>query len=184
MNLRSQRYLIAVSVETMPSLARFDIVHDPGGIRTDELYLARVFTVNAVDGTSRSVAVLDSLCAGNEPCAVLEGDCLTVILFNRILRIRLSDGALLECVDCPNWGGLNEIHEIPDGYIIWGEGNVFRYDRGLNRIWEFTGRDILVSPDNRKHLWIEDNRIHCRDFLGWHYVLDFEGNLICEFYEE
>ena len=184
MILQNETYTALCEVLTQPSLDGFDIVHNTEATDTTDFYMARTFDIQRKDGHSIKIALLDRLCSGGEHYAVPEGNTLTVILFAAIVRIDLDTGAILQREPCENMGGLNEIHEIPDGDIIWGEGNIFRYDRGLNRRWEFTGRDILVSPDNRKHLWIEDNRIHCRDFLGWHYVLDFEGNLICEFYEE
>ncbi len=84
---------------------------------------------------------------------------------------------------CDNIGGLFEIHAIEGGYIIWGESDIFRYDLQLNRIWHFTGRDMLVSRTKDKHFWIDDGLIHCRDFEGWHYVFDFNGKLIDDFRE-
>ncbi|MBQ7871390.1 MAG: hypothetical protein IJ357_04540 [Oscillospiraceae bacterium] len=80
-------------------------------------------------------------------------------------------------------GCLFEIHSIEEGYLIRGEGDIFRYDLSLNPIWHFMGRDILVSLHSNKHFWFEQNEIHCRDFLGWHYVLDFNGKLLREFKE-
>ena len=183
MHLQNQRYTVTAHVETMPSLAQFDIVHNPNHTNTDDFYNAQVFRVESIDAAARTIALLDLLCAGYEPFAVLEMDCLTVILFDSIVRINLSTGLITEMIECDNMGGLHEIHAIPDGYIIWGEGDIFRYDLQLNRKWHFMGRDILVSLDKDKHFWIKDDLIHCRDFLGWHYVLDFDGNLLHNFQE-
>lgn len=44
-------------------------------------------------------------------------------------------------------------------------------------------RDILVSLYDNRHFWIEDKLIRCRDFLGWHYVLDYNGKLLRDFKE-
>lgn len=90
---------------------------------------------------------------------------------------------IAQFVTCDNVGGLYEIHPIEGGYIIWGEMDIFRYDFQLNRIWHFMGRDILVSLTKDKRFWIDDGSIHCRDFQGWHYVLDFNGKLIDDFRE-
>ena len=111
---------------------------------------------------------------------VLEGNCLTQILFDEIRQLDVKTGKVLRKVECPNVGGLFEILSIEDGYIIHGELELFRYDKQLNRIWGFSGRDIFATADGRKAFWLEENAIHCRDWLGWHYVLDIDGNLLYE----
>ena len=73
-----------------------------------------------------------------------------------------------------------DICSVDDAYIIHGELELFRYDKQLNRIWEFSGRDIFATIDDEKFFWLEGNTIHCRDWLGWHYVLDLDGNLLSE----
>lgn len=183
MYLQNQRYSITAHVETMPSLTQFDIIHNPKNTNTGDFYMAHIFRVESTDAAPRTIAVLDLLCAGYEPFAVLEEDCLTVILFDSIARIKLPTGMIEEIKDCDNWGGLHEIHMIADGYIIWGEGDIFRYDRMLNQVWHFMGRDILVSLEADQHFWIEDDLIHCRDFLGYRYTLDLNGNLLQQFQE-
>ena len=116
--------------------------------------------------------------------AVIVGDNLTQILFDEIRQIDIKTGKVLQKVECPNVGGLFEIYSIEDGYIIHGELELFRYDKQLNRIWDFSGRDIFATVDGKKAFWLEENTIHCRDWLGWHYVLDLDGKLLCEKYEK
>ena len=183
MRLQNQHYTIAASVETMPSLSQFDIVYNLSNAKTEDFYMARIFRVCSFDGISRSIALVDLLCAEYKPYAVLEDNFLTAILFDSIVRINLATSLVSQYEKCDNMGGLHEIHPMKDGYIIWGEGDIFRYDSALNRIWNFSGRDILVSCNTDKHFWIEDGLIHCRDFLGWHYIIDFDGKLIRDFRE-
>ena len=77
-------------------------------------------------------------------------------------------------------GGLMGICAIEGGFILHGETELFRYDQQLNRIWSFSGRDIFAALDGKKAFWIEKDTVHCRDWLGWHYVLNFDGKLISE----
>ena len=81
----------------------------------------RFVTVKPVDGQEYRVAVLDYLAASIEPCAVLEGDMLTMILFHTVLQIDLSAKTVEQAVDRENMGTLEEIHPIDDGYLIKGE---------------------------------------------------------------
>lgn len=183
MVLQNQHYTIMVSTETSPPLSQFDIVYDFSSKNEDNFFIARIFKIKSTTGISRSIALTQMTCAGYEHCAVLEDHFLTTVLFDVIVRIDLTTGLITQQVECDNMSGLFEIHPIDTGYIIWGEGDIFRYDAGLNRVWRFMGRDILVSLKMDEHFWIEDGLIHCRDFLGWHYIIDFDGKLVNDFRE-
>ena len=112
--------------------------------------------------------------------AVQEENCLTQILFKEIRQVDAQTGEVLRQVECPNMGGLIGICAIEGGYILHGETELFRYDGQLHRIWSFSGRDIFATLDGARVFWIEADTIHCRDWLGWHYVLNFDGKLISE----
>lgn len=182
MLLHNNRYIVSSYVETAPPLDQFDIVHNTEKIDIHDAYMARIMKIDRSDGHSFTVALLDQICSGNTACAILEKGYLTLILFQAILRIDLDTGSILQYVRCKNLGGLFEIHRIHGGYLIWGEGDIFRYDDSLNQIWHFTGRDILVSPHTNKNFWIKDHQIHCCDFSGWQYILDFDGNVLQDFH--
>ncbi|HIW73336.1 MAG TPA: hypothetical protein H9684_03345 [Firmicutes bacterium] len=183
MEFSNANFRIVMNTETRPPLHRFDIVHNPENINTEDFYMARVLEIKARHGGVLTVALLDTLCSNSEHCAVLEPHHITIILFSSILRLDLDTGRIAQFVKCDNMGGLFEIHPIEGGYIIWGEGDIFRYDLQLNRIWHFMGRDILVSRAKDKPFRIDDGLIHCCDFEGWHYVLDLNGKLMDDFRE-
>lgn len=183
MVLENNYYLITAEVETKPLLSRFDIVHHLSNKDTDDIYMARIFNIRYCNGTSASIAFVDFICASYEPFAVLEEHCLTSIFYSKIVQFDLQSGQVTKIIECDNWGGLFQIHRIQDGYIIWGECDIFRYDLDLNRIWHFMGRDMLVSQKYSQHFWIDGNTIHCRDFEGWHYILNLDGKLLDNFKE-
>ena len=183
MVLHNDRYRVSSNIEVTPPLDQFDIVHNTEKIDINDHYMARILQIDRSDGHSISVALVDLVCSSYVAHAVLEKDYLTLILFRAIIRIDLDTGSILQYEHCENMGGLFEIHRINDSYLIWGEGDIFRYDDSLNPIWHFTGRDILFSLHTDKPFWIEEDQIHCRDFLGWHYILDFDGKL-CQDYLE
>lgn len=180
MELYNEKYLVLSKMETTPPLNSFDIVYNTEKVNTIDFYSAHVFQVKRYDGHVISIALLDLICSGCEPYAVLSGNTLTVILFSAIMQLNLDNGLITRYVECDNMGGLFEIHQISNGYIIYGEGNIFRYDLELNRIWSFSGRDIFVSQTGVKSFWIGNELIHCIDWEGWHYVLDFDGKLTRE----
>lgn len=164
MELYNEKYLVFSKVEDIPALNGFDIVYNTERINTNDYYSARVFLVKRHDGHVISIALLDLICSSCGPYAVLSESTLTVILFSAIVQVNLDNGLITRYVKCDNIGGLFEIHQISSGFIIYGEGDIFRYDLELNRIWCFSGRDIFVSQTDMKSFWIGDARIHCIDW--------------------
>ena len=184
MVLNNEQYLVTILTEITPSLDGYRVIYQADGIDMHDFYCARLIEVKASNGTVSRVTLLDNLISKNEPCAVLEDNVLTVPLFDTILQIDLETATLIRCVDCENWGGLEQIFEINQGYLFKGECDIFYYDKMLNQVWRFGGRDILARVTEEKCFWIENDLIHCRDWAGWHYVLDMDGNIISEFRED
>lgn len=163
----------------------YDVIINPEELhQVDECCDIMSICAECRHGDAKRIALLASRYTNKEHCAVLDGQTLTVIQFDLIVQIDLERGYVLQTVACDNWGGLMEIHPIKEGYIIRGECDIFRYDAEVNQIWQFSGRDILVSQWGEKSFWIDGDRIHCRDCLGWHYVLDLDGRLISEVQEK
>lgn len=183
MVLENELCRISVSVEERPSLAGFDRVCNPDGVDPNDICTARVIRIHKPEGNLLSVALLGLVTAHAEPCAVLENEFLTVITFAWIFRIDVRSGEIVRCVECDNMGGLLEIHPIDGGYILYGEGDIFRYDRDLKQIWRRGGRDILVCRNGEKAFWIDGCQIHFRDWEGWHYVLELDGSWIGNYRE-
>lgn len=183
MTLQNEQYTVTASVETTPQLSLYDIVHNTENIDTADHFMARTFDVLRSDGHSLRIALLDLVLPNDSPYAVLEGNLLTTILFDAILRLDMDTGRIIQYVPCKNLGGLFELHAVRDGYLIRGESELFRCDANLRQIWSFSGRDILVSLHAKKSFRFDNDRIYCRDFMGWQYILDMNGNLIEDFHE-
>ena len=184
MVLENERYKVTIHTAYQPDLKVCHVLYQPEDFDKSGFYSAYLIQIDRIDGRRYSVALLDLLISNIEPCAVLEENILTVILFRTILRLDLDTRTITQCVDCENMGGLEEIHPIEDGYIIKGEGEIFRFDKELNQLWWRTGRDILVTPEGDDCFWIEDDFIHCRDWEGWHYIFNMDGEKISEFQEK
>ena len=183
MVLENDRYKVTIHTEYQPNLKAYQVIYQPEDLDMSGFYSAYLINIEGIDGQGHSVALLDLLISNIEPCAVLEENTLTVILFRTILRLDLDTRVVTQCVDCENMGGLEEIHPITDGYIIKGEGEIFRYDKELNQLWCRAGRDIFATPEGDDCFWIEDDLIHYQDWQGWHYVLDMNGKAVSEILE-
>ncbi len=181
MELHNKHFSISIGLEQPDQLIGCDIVHNPLGIDLIQDYsMAHTIHIKNHNGITTKIALLDRIGSNSEHCAVLTDDSLTFVLFDAIVQIDIHSGLIIRCVECDNIGGLFEIHLFENCYILYGECSIFRYDLDFNRIWEFRARDILVSNAGSKSFWIDSGNIHCLDWLDWHYVLDFDGNIISE----
>lgn len=184
MVLVNDQYTVTITVESKPSLENYIVIYKPNDLALSDYYSARLLKIEPSKGQPLFLALVDLVTSYAEPCAVLENGILIVILFNKILRIDVRTGYVVQCIDCDNIGGLEQIHPINHGYIIKGECDIFRYDSALTRVWHFCARDIFASPAGDTCFWVENGIIHCCDWEGWHYVLDLNGNLISETLEK
>ncbi len=181
MELHNECFSIKIGLAQPDQLSDYDIVHNPLGIDlVDDYSMAHSIRIESHNGITTKLALLDRIGSNSEHCAVLTDDSLVFALFDAIVQIDMNSGFILNCVECDNLGGLFEIHLVENCYILYGECSIFRYDLDFNRIWEFSARDILVSSNGAKSFWIDNGSIHCLDWLDWHYVLDFDGNIISE----
>lgn len=85
-------------------------------------------------------------------------------------------------IDC--FGDNFAIYLINNGYIIHGEIEVFKLDYELDKIWEFSGADILVTQDNKLPFLIDEDRIKIYDWNGIYYEIDLNGKLIYDTYKK
>ena len=181
--LLNEYFKVNVTTETTPPLDGYPVLYQRDDLELDDFYSARLFRIRPAKGQPYQFALLDLMLSFADRCAVLENNILTVLLFRKILQINLDTQELIRCVDCENMGGLEEICAIGDGYIIKGEGEIFRYDKELNPIWWRCGRDIFARASGENCFWLENDMIRCRDWEGWYYELDLDGKILRELRE-
>lgn len=70
------------------------------------------------------------------------------------------------------------IYEFENDFVVHGELEISRIDRKGNKIWDFSARDIFVTPDGKKSIEIDKDRIKLRDWDGYEYVIDGNGKEI------
>ena len=184
MVLKNEQYIVTISTAITPSLDGYQVIYQTDEFDMHDFYCARLIEIKVANGSASKAAILDATIPSTEPCAVLENNVLTILLFNVILQIDLETTTIIRCIDCENLGGLEQIFEINHGYLLKGECDIFYFDKKLNQVWHFGGRDILARATGEKCFWIDNDLIHCREWEGWHYVLDMDGNVISEFQED
>ncbi len=116
----------------------------------------------------------------DEHCAVLENEILTVLQNDTIVQIDLCTCKIAKHKQIEEFGGNFELHLISAGYLVYGEGAVAAYDKDLNWIWSFSGKDIFVTRRDRPALKIGAHTVSFYDFEDNFYELDFGGKIIKE----
>lgn len=70
------------------------------------------------------------------------------------------------------------VFELNDNLLIHGELKLTSIDKLGKKIWEFSGRDIFVSPDGADEVIIADKIITVTDWNHDKYCLDYTGRQI------
>ena len=68
-----------------------------------------------------------------------------------------------------------EIVKVCDGYVIWGELSVFKVNFDGKIEWDFSGRDIFVTPEGKDDFVIQDDLIIVKDWDYNIYKIRLDG---------
>ena len=160
----------------------YDHVYNPQGYTEKNFHAAFVITIQT--GQDKTcIALIGSIYASPDQCAVLDGSNLTVLMDEEIVQIDLQSMqiAKLQIVSDTT---LFSIYPIDEGYIIHGEMEILRLDSNYMRIWDFWGSDIFVTQDRTHEAFkMENNQILLEDWNGVRYALDMDGKLIWDTYK-
>ena len=70
------------------------------------------------------------------------------------------------------------VYAITDGLIVRGEVNISRLSINGEILWQFSGRDIFVTPEGEGSFQLGDDFIEVTDWNYDVYRLDYDGNLL------
>ena len=70
------------------------------------------------------------------------------------------------------------IYHFKGDFIIHGELQITRIDKDGNEKWSFSARDIFVTPDGKESISLMDDKIKLRDWEGYEYLLNENGQEI------
>lgn len=112
---------------------------------------------------------------------ILDNPCQQVVLLkDRLVFIDQNEKRVVQEKPLDEWGELYEIIQHGQDYIILGELNIVCLTSNYSVRWSFSARDIFVRKDNNSAFELYDDKIVAYDWLGWCYVLDYNGNLLSE----
>jgi hypothetical protein len=69
------------------------------------------------------------------------------------------------------------IYPYKDDFVIHGELEIKRIDREGDVKWDFSGKDIFVTQDDKEAVKLIGNRIEVTDWDGDTYILTGDGQV-------
>lgn len=162
----------------------YDVVWNPMGIKRTNDYMNRALVIEVCQGEESYQGVLLAEMLGffdGKDCAILADDCLTVLCFQGLIQVNLVIREVLFCRELSILGGTMAIYLCPegiDGYVVWGETEIVKLNRNFEVEWTKSGADIFVSLTEKLAFQMTKERIVLNDFLGNHYELDYQGNIL------
>ena len=113
-----------------------------------------------------------------EKSALLDGDRLLIACGNEVFCILLPTLELLWHTQV-DMATCFEIVPYQDDYITHGEVEIVRLNKQGKILWQFSGKDIFVSPIERTPSFtLTSKGIDLIDFNYEEYHIDYDGKLI------
>lgn len=113
-------------------------------------------------------------------CAVLTGDCLTILWDYGLLQLDLSDREIKFCKRLLDWGIAMAIFPCPEdvgGYVLYDDVDVLKLNTDFEVEWR--SADVKhLHADAFVNIAMTEERILLDDWEGKRYELDYQGNIL------
>lgn len=155
----------------------YDYVFDPFEYMDNEFHSAFTITIQSGRGEMR-VVFIGSFYAQSDQCAVLEGESLSVLMDNEIVRFDIPAMKIVVQKRLDTFSCFS-IYPVQKDYIIHSELEILRLDNAFDLVWSFGGSDIFVTHTGADAAFkMADDQILLEDWNGIRYALDMNGKLL------
>jgi RNAse (barnase) inhibitor barstar len=171
MFLKNDLYeVIITKISQPPIMENFDFIHDFENYKNEEF--KNILSIEVVTLKRKIKIALYCDCCGNyESCTILKHNKLIIAKFNTIYEIELNTSRARHIV-FSDMAGIIGLYDVNDGYLIHGEMCLVKTDYNLNKLWDFYGKDILISKNGDSNITVTKDKIELTDFEGNHYGID------------
>ncbi|ALB45679.1 hypothetical protein [Clostridium beijerinckii] len=182
MILRSEKFQIEVTEDktfTIQSTDNkpYDILFNPENLSWRDITKAFRIKIKS-DDRERDIILIGSLYCYDADCAILEANKLIVLMNYAVTIINIEECKILRHKKFSDSGCYFGIYEFRNGYIVYGELEIVKLDKSLNKEWDFMGADIFVTQDKNVPFQISGDKIKLYDWSGAYYELDMNGKVI------
>ncbi len=182
MILKNEFCIITVSVNEQfsfgdPKNKKYDIVLNPKNYNAEDRIKAFEFDVNLFK-EQKKIALISLIGEPAGDITVLDGTILTLLQNEAFLQIDVVKGEIIGIKPTDMFGSVFSLNKFGDDYIVHGEIEIARYNRDLEKLWSFSGRDIFASITGKRAFEMSDNLIKIYDFQDNYYEIDYDGKEI------
>ena len=157
----------------------YDICWNPLELRQSDLLKA--FSIQVEGKRNWSAVLIGTYLCGDDNCAVLDGDCLTVLLESGLVQIDLCRREMGPFQELPCSSNLFALYRCPEGiegFVIWGEMEILKLDSKFRLKWRNSGADIFETPTGEPAFQMKQDRLCLRDFKGNYYEWSYSGETL------
>ena len=181
--LQNEKYSVRITtahtyIEESADNRSYDYILNPNKLGRNNMY--RTLCISVTGTKNAEIALVGDYYTSDIDCAILEDNILTVLQNDYISQIDLETVQIIAGYELDVLGTTFSIYRMSDGYLIYGEIEIIKFDNEFNVAWKFSGRDIFVSITDKNAFELTDRSIQLYDFEDNFYEIDFNGNLIRE----
>lgn len=171
MFLKNDLYEVTIKETTqIPTVEKFDYIYDFENYKNEEF--KKILTIDVVTRERKlKMALYCDFCGSYENCIALNHSKLIIVKFNTVYEFNLNNNSVRHIVFTDMAGAIG-LYDTGDGYLIHGEMCLVKTDYNLNKLWDFCGKDILVSKNGNNNITVTKEKIEIIDFEGNRYVID------------
>jgi hypothetical protein len=166
------------TLNSADNLVSYDIEYFDGMTNTDRVYPTSKHGIRVTkEGDELASAIICEIgtaTAVHDNSVIIAGDSILICCSDKAYSLSIPDLQL-------NWKKRFDpatcfaIHPFMGDFVIHGELQITRIDKDGNEKWNFTARDIWVTPDGKESIELKDNKIKLKDWQGYEYELDPDG---------
>jgi hypothetical protein len=169
------------TLNSADNIVSYDVEYFDGRTNTDRVYPTSKHGIRITqDGDKLASAVIcetGGLTTIHDNSFVFTNDSILICCSNKIYslsipRLQLNWKKRFDLATC------FAIYPFKGDYIIHGELQITRIDKGGNEKWTFRARDIFVTPDGKDSIELLTDKIKLRDWEGYEYLLNEDGQKI------
>lgn len=184
MRVRYKEYTVDIAddpnytLNSADNIVSYSIEYFDGMANADRFYPASKHGIRLVkDGEELASAIICEIGGTttiHDKSAIITNDSILICCSHKVYSLSIPDLKL-------NWEKRFDpatcfaIYPFMGDFVIHGELQITRIDKDGNEKWNFTARDIWVTPDGKESIELKGNKIKLKDWEGYEYELDSDG---------
>jgi hypothetical protein len=169
------------TLNSVDNLVSYDAEYFDGMTNTDKVYPTSKHGITVTqDGDKLASAIICEIGGSttiHDHSFVFTDDSILICCSDKIYSLSIP-GLQLNWKKRLDPATCFSIRPFKGDYIVHGELQITRIDKEGNEKWTFGARDIFVTPDGTHSLELLTDKIKLRDWEGYEYLLNEDGQEI------